>query len=503
MKLPKSYYNTLSYIGTLVAGLSLLLIIFLFMITYFFHVGSSYIGLFLYIIIPSLLVLGLIIIPVGMFFERRRNRLEEKGKIKKSKLIIDLNNYRHRNAVFIFTLGTIVFIFLTGIGSYEAFHITESVKFCGTTCHTVMKPEYTAYQNSPHANVTCVECHVGEGADWYVKSKLSGLYQVYSVIFKKYPKPIPTPVHSLRPARETCEKCHWPKKFYSNLLVSERHYLADKNNTEWDINLRMKIGPNHSANGFTEGIHWHINKNVKIEYITNKEDRSSIPWVRYINKVTNDTVLFENTESPLKEKEIEESDLKTREMDCMDCHNRPSHVYSAPQDFVDEAISAGLISRDIPKIKARAMKVLNKKYSTQDSAIMIITEKLNSYYSKKYPEIYNDSAQLVQKAIVAITDEYKKNVFPEMNASWDAYPNFIGHKEYDGCFRCHSGSHKSSDGQTISKDCNLCHTILKQGSNAENMEVADIDSSLTFKHPEDIDGEWKETNCSECHRELY
>lgn len=500
MKLPKSYYNTLSYIGTLIAALSLLLILFLFVITYFFNVGSSYLGLFMYMVVPVLLIFGLLLIPVGMILNSRKGEIRKKNY--KPKLLINLNNSQHRNAFFIFILGTIVFLFLTGIGSYEAFHITESVEFCGTTCHKVMKPEHVAYQNSPHAHVTCVECHVGEGASWYVKSKLSGLYQVYSVIFNKFPQPIQTPVHDLRPASETCEKCHWPEKFYSQLLVSEKHYLADETNTVWNIDLRMKIGPSHSAKGLTEGIHWHINKNVKIEYMTDKKDRSAIPWVRYINTATNDTIIYENIDSPLSEDDIAENNYPIREMDCMDCHNRPAHIYETPQKFVDDAITAGIIPSNLPNIKAKAMDIINISYPTEDTAIMEIEKRLNKYYSKKYPEIFNSEEQLVQKAIAGITAEYKKNIFPEMKVSWDSYPNHIGHKEFNGCFRCHSGFHESKDGESISNDCNLCHTILMQG-NSTNLEVTNLHGALEFKHPVDIDEAWKEMTCAECHRYLY
>jgi hypothetical protein len=207
MKLPQSVYNWTSIIGSLLALINLGLIIFTFTISTFFNLGSSYVGLFTYIIFPMIMVFGLLLIPVGIYFERKKlKRIESKQEFQWPR--IDLNNVKYRNAFLIFITTTFVLIFISAIGTYEAFHYSESVEFCGTLCHKVMEPEYVAYQNSPHARVACVECHVGPGVDWYVRSKLSGLYQVYSVTFGLYPRPISTPVKSLRPARETCEKCH-------------------------------------------------------------------------------------------------------------------------------------------------------------------------------------------------------------------------------------------------------------------------------------------------------
>lgn len=249
--------------GSILALISLGLIIFTFTLALFFDLGSSYIGLFIYIIFPMVLVVGLILIPIGIFFERKR--IKRKGiKDVSTWPRIDLNDSRYRNAFLIFVLTTFVFIFLSAIGTYEAYHYSESVEFCGTLCHKVMEPEYVAYQNSPHARVACVECHVGPGVDWFVRSKLSGLYQVYAVTTGIYPRPIPTPVKSLRPARETCEKCHWPEKFYAHKNRLEKHYLEGKENKEWDISLNMKIGSDHSALGLIEGIHWHINPDSQV-----------------------------------------------------------------------------------------------------------------------------------------------------------------------------------------------------------------------------------------------
>ena len=457
MKLPRSFYNMISYIGATLTLISLFTMAFLVVIGYLFVETSTYLGLFTFIILPVFLVLGLILIPIGMMIEVKRRKKRVKEFVKKGWPIIDLNISRYRNAVFIFGIGTVFFLFLTGVGSYEAFHFTESVKFCGTICHEVMKPEYTAYQNSPHAKVACVDCHVGTGADWYVRSKLSGLHQVYAVLTDDFDRPIPTPITDLRPARETCEECHWPEKFYSRQLQINKHFLADSLNTEWDIGLQMKIGPEHSALGLSEGIHWHINPNVKIEYIPRRDNREEIPWVKYTNLETGKEIIYQDTEDPLSEKKMAKAE--SREMDCMDCHNRPSHLFLTPPEFVDHAMTAGTIPSDLPFVKKVAMDLFVDPYENTDTAILNIRNYTTNYYQENLPSVFETRKADIETAIEGITKEFSQNMFPEMGANWDAYASHIGHKTYNGCFRCHDDKHESEEGKIITKDCNLCHSL--------------------------------------------
>lgn len=498
MKLPASANNKITIIGSVISIASFLLIIILFLVSSFIVKGTPYLGIFDLMVLPGVLIFGMLLIPLGMYLNVRRRRLKKK-EISPKWLIVDLNDSRQRNAFFIFIIGTILFLILSGIGSYEAYHFTESVKFCGLTCHKVMEPEYTTYQISTHARVACAECHVGSGASWYVKSKLSGLYQVYSTIFHKYPQPIPTPISSLRPARETCEKCHWPQKFYPYKLINEKHYLADEKNTEWDLALSMKIGASLSSEGLTEGIHWHINPNVRIEYKATA-DRETIPWVKYINLATHDTTIFKDTKDTTDEKAIDS--LATRLMDCMDCHNRPSHNYLVPQKFIDNELAAGEISTSLPEIKSVAMKLFNDTYPTVDTAEMTIRSTIKAFYKDKYPEIALAKSGLIDQAINGTIKGYRQNIFPYMKASWDAYPDHIGHIEYKGCFRCHNNTHSNARGKIISKDCNLCHNIMLQGK-PDSLQVSLFNQALEFKHPVDIKESWKEYLCSECHRNLY
>lgn len=500
MKLPKSYYNLISFVGTIIAGMSLFMIVLFSVVGYFYEDTSTYLGLFVFIILPIFLILGLIIIPIGMMIEVKRRKKRELEYIKKGWPVIDLNVSRYRNAVLIFSIGTLILFFLSAIGSYEAFHYTESVEFCGTLCHEVMEPEYVAYQNSPHARVACVDCHVGTGADWYMRSKLSGLRQVYAVLTDDFSRPIETPIHNLRPARETCEECHWPEKFYAQQLRQTKHFLTDSMNAEWNIHLKMKIGPQHSALGLSEGIHWHINPDVKIEYIPKRDNRKDIPWVKFTNLKTGEETIYVDEENALSEEKMAEAEL--RDMDCMDCHNRPSHHYYTPQEFVDHALISGDIPKDLPFIKKVAMELFANPYDSKDTAFLEIENYTKAFYEDNYPEISASRKEDINKAIEGMKFEFSQNVFPAMGVSWDEYESHIGHKTYNGCFRCHDDNHQSADGKVIRKDCNICHTIVLQGKEGEEL-FSSVNDALDFVHPKELEDGWDEDLCTECHRYLY
>jgi hypothetical protein len=499
MKLKYSYRNWITIIGALIAIINLLLIIVLFIMSTVLGKNATYLGLFIYIILPGFLLLGLIMMPVGIMISRKRAAGIARDE-KKRFPSVDLNNPKHRKAFIGFTIATVIILFLSTYGSFEAYHLTESVEFCGTLCHKVMEPEYTAYQNSSHANVACVECHVGSGTSWYVKSKLSGLHQVYAVATKTYPAPIETPLNDLRPARETCERCHWPQKFYSRKLQSKKHYLADSLNSEWDIVLQMKTGPEFSDLGFSEGIHWHINPDINIEYISENDKREVITYVKYTNKLTGTVEVFRNPDNEISDSTI--AATLTRTMDCIDCHNRPSHNYNSPPVYFDKAMLTGEVSRDIPFIKRTAMGILRNTFTDKDTALMQIRDGIINYYKSDFGDYFEENEAKIDKSVAALQKGYSQNTFAAMKVSYDKYPNHIGHLEVEGCFRCHNDVFTSENGKKITKDCNLCHTIIGQGK-PDMMAYTNIRDTLEFQHPIDIGTSWKEANCSDCHRYLY
>lgn len=487
--IPQSARNWLSLIGAVVALISFFMIVFLFTITAVFQQQATYIGLVIYILLPAVMVLGLLFIPLGMLRQiRKAGRGRAAGWPR-----IDLSDARHRRAFTLFAVGTALFLFISALGSYEAFRFTESNRFCGRLCHSVMEPEYTAYQDSPHARVHCVACHVGPGADWYVRSKLSGLVQVYKVLAETYPQPIPTPIENLRPAQEICLQCHWPKHFLPNNLKRNVHFLPDEQNTRWEVGLNLRIGPHGAGQG---GIHWHIRRDVRVEYVAADEQRLEIPWVRYTDLSTGDSVeyLAEGIQGRPEDAEI-------HTMDCLDCHNRPSHRFMSPNDFVDEALLNGDISTSLPQVKTAAVKACRGDFTTQTEAEKGIARAMRAYYRKNHPQVLESRSDMLQQAIQAVQDAYSRNIFPEMKADWRDYPDHRGHLMFPGCFRCHDGKHRSEEGDSIGGDCSLCHDIVAQGVQEEGLTRVPVGQSLRFRHPVDIGGMWKD-GCSGCHQGL-
>ncbi|WP_206082166.1 cytochrome c3 family protein [Maribellus sediminis] len=500
MKLPSSIRNWISITGAVLAVFNLASILSLFLLNAAFGFGGQYIGLFIYMVLPAFMIVGLIMIPIGMRIYRKKARQAEKEGRQLNWPILDFNNLATRNAATIFIVGTVFLLIISSVGSYEAFHITESVEFCGKLCHQVMEPEYTTYHGSSHERVACVECHVGSGASWYVKSKLSGMYQVYSVMAKKYPQPIPTPIANLRPARETCEECHWPEKFYDNKMRVKHSFLTDEENTERIIQLQVKTSTKVTPQGIVKGIHQHISPEVKIEYKALDEKRQIIPWVKYTNSKTGEEYIFTDDENMVSEAKLDS--LETRVMDCLDCHNRPSHNYNAPQNFIDQAMAEGKIPTDLPAIKLAAMTALYQDYPDKDSAMFAIKTQVNEWFEGGYPDVFESKKTEIEQAIAAIQEGYSNNIFPYMKVSWKEYPNNIGHMESDGCYRCHNDRHATTESKVISKDCSLCHNIIAQGT-ADSLQYSTAFEALEFQHPVDIDEAWKTEQCSLCHSALY
>jgi nitrate/TMAO reductase-like tetraheme cytochrome c subunit len=494
IQLPRSLNNSLSIAGGAIAVVSgVTLAFFLFLIA---TIGEAnpYIGVFVYLVLPPILALGILLIPIGAL--RRRHRIRKHLDVDTVRWpVMDLNRTAHRNALVILLSGMGILTLVSVVGGYQAYHYTESVEFCGTTCHTVMEPEHTAYANSPHARVLCAECHVGAGAGWYAKSKLSGAYQVYAAAFNKYPRPIPTPIKNLRPAQETCEQCHWPEKFFGAQQRQYNHYMYDEANTHWPINLLIKTGGGDPKTGQTAGIHWHMNIGVSIEYVARDERRQDIPWIRITDNLTKRVTTYQDTSSPLSPEELAAATV--RRMDCIDCHNRPSHKFNSPDNAVDRAILTGTIDSTLPEIKRVAVEAMQAVYATKEEANQAIASKIPDFYRENYPEVLKEKRVAIDQAVLATQYQYSQNIFPEMNVRWEGYPDNIGHFIFPGCMRCHDGNKVSDDGWTITRDCTACHAILRQGA-GEQLQMATTEEGLEFIHPDGGD-DWRDTACHECH----
>ena len=486
--LRRLFRNYISLIGGILAGLSFIVNVFLLFVDFLAPIQNPYVGIITYMALPGVTMLGLGLVFGGAalrFIQLRR------GAVVVELPKLDLSNPRHRYALFGTFLVIILFLGLSAVGGYESYHYTDSVAFCGRTCHTVMQPEYTAYQDSPHARVACVSCHIGPGAEWFVRAKISGAYQVYSVMFNKFSRPIPTPIENLRPAQDVCEQCHWPAKFWGEQLAERIHFSSDEKNTRRDISLLIKTGGG-AALGISAGIHYHMNIENKIWYAAADHRRQVIPWVR-LQGPDGRITEYVSTEKPLSPEDLKKAEI--RRMDCVDCHNRPSHRYLPPGRALDPSLQFGRISTELPFIKKIAVEAMVKTYATADEANTGIEAYIQDFYQKRYPEAAKDQAQKLKAAIAEVKRVYHHNFFPEMRVSWQAYPDNIGHKEFPGCFRCHDGKHVSAEGKKISHDCSACHEFLQRTKGG----LIQVAATPAFAHPWQLAGKHAELLCGACH----
>lgn len=427
------------------------------------HVRNPYIGGFVYLALGPVFLFGLGLIFVGAFFFRgeREVHLFTLEYLRKYFSEPDMFGRLRKNVFLIVLLTSINFVVFS-MFLYRAYHYMESTAFCGQFCHTVMEPEYTAYKNSPHSRVGCVECHIGSGADWFVKSKISGARQLVAVVADTYPTPIETPVRGLRPARDTCEECHRPELFHGDKLKVINRFLPDEKNTSvYDVRL-MKIGSAGDRVTSSHGIHWHVSPENTITYTATDHSRMVIPEVRLTQKDGTELVFrTDDADKQLSGAAASEN----REMDCIDCHNRPSHVFLSADTAINHKLVSGEIPTALPFIKKQALEVITGEYTSSQEAEESISAKLTAWYLEKYPDLVNGKPDLLAKAIQGTQQAYKENVFPAMKVGWNTYVNNLGHGEnFDiGCFRCHDDMHATESGETIPGDCNTCHTILAEG----------------------------------------
>jgi len=486
-------HNPISILGFIVAGASGFAAACLMTIDALRGHHNPYLGILTYLVAPAFLLIGLVLIVGGAIRQRHVLRQIAPETLPRFPRI-DLNVPRQRRAFLTVAIGTFAFLLLTAVGTYHSYQFTESVTFCGLACHHVMQPEYTAYLHSPHARVPCTACHIGPGAAWYVRSKLSGAYQVFATLTDRFPRPIPTPIRDLRPAQQTCEQCHWPRQFYGTAGRTLQHYLPDSSSSPWAIDMLLKIGGGAPALGSFGGIHWHMNIAHKIEYIASDSTRQVIPWVRRTDSDGTVTV-YESSEDAISPSLL--ADARPRVMDCVDCHNRPTHIFDSPVRAVDLAISNGQVDRRLPYVKRQAVAVLARPYATTGDGLRGIADSLAAYYRRRYPTIAAEHPERVERTTATIQEIFTQNFFPEMRVDWRTYPDNVGHLDFPGCFRCHDGLHAGPDGKVIPKDCRTCHTIVSQGA-TRRPEAVSI-GGLDFAHPVDIGGMWKDTNCNMCH----
>ena len=487
------YRNLASYVGFLVAFAGAFLMLFFMVVEWSMEAPSPYLGMLTYMIIPAIIASGIGLVLFGMWRESRRRRLLGTDEALPYPRL-DLNDPGHRKKFAYASVGGFLLLILLGFGGYNAFLFTESVTFCGKLCHTVMEPEYAAYQHSPHARVRCVDCHVGSGASFYVKSKLSGARQVFAVLFNTYEKPIPTPVQNLRPARETCEECHWPNKFYGAQLLQIPYFRYDEQSTSDQISLMVKTGGGSSKLGQSAGIHWHMIIDNKITFATPDPKQQEIPWFK-VNGSHGQELEYMSLDNPVSRDDL--AKLPKHTLDCMDCHNRPTHIYTPPDRAIDLALNNGSISKDLPWIKKLTAESLMAPYPENKTAVAQIRDKVTSFYTKQYPEIYRKRSADIDNAVTITSDIYNRSVFPKMKVDWNTYPDNIGHRNWPGCFRCHDGRHATADGKVLTKECTACHTMPQRGP-IESLGALPPITDESW-HPFPLKGKHSAILCNRCH----
>lgn len=492
-RLPTStFLNGISLIGWVLATLGLGASTLLLLLELIGVQQRPYTGILTFIVFPGILLLGLLLIPLGAVLHRRRMR--KSGESLPKHIVLDFNQPRLRRLVLGFVATTLIILLLSILGGYQAYEFTESVTFCGELCHSVMEPEYVAYQDSPHARVKCVECHVGPGAGWYLRAKLSGVEQVYGVLTGDHARPIPAPVHSMRTAQETCTECHWPDKSFGEQAFLRVRFAHDLLSTRREFLVLMKTGGAMDRSGRGDGSHWHANVNNVVEYVARDEQRTQIPWIR-VQVPGAGTVEYVDPERPPTPEEL--ATLEHRRMECVDCHNRPAHDFHSPVTAVDQALEAGSLDGKLPHAKDAAVAVLAAAAADfQQTDASWFEARLKAHYAEKYPAALAEASPRLQQAAAELERIYRRNVFPGMKASWAAYPDHSGHRESPGCLRCHDGKHVSADGEVLSGACDFCHTFAERSVDGQTLAMLPADGS--FLHP------WKHTKhsemaCSTCH----
>lgn len=480
MFLSKHYRNWISLSGVVVAAGSLVAFFLLFFLEIITDESSAYIGILTYIVAPFFFISGTTLFFGGRLLQGWFQRRDGSASTALT-LTFNFSDKKNRRKLIIFILGAVAFLFVSALGSYKSYHVTESEKFCGEICHEVMEPEYVAYAHSPHASVSCTECHIGSGAAWYLKAKINGLHQVYAVLTDTFNRPIETPIPNLRPPKDICLNCHWQPKYIGN---SDRNYdviLSDSDNTRFQYRLILDVGGGDPSTGPVGGIHGHMHVNNKVEFIATDKKETKIPWVRVTRENGDQTVYV----SPGFEYDPFVHELQS--MDCMDCHNRPSHHFISPNESLDLAVSSGRISRELPELKYVVVTALTAEYAT--------TEEAHAGIEAALIDAYEDTP-VSREAIAEVQSIYDRTFFPLMKVRWSEYPDHIGHLNSPGCFRCHDNDHVSAEGGRISSsDCNSCHIVIAQKMGDEDWEMSL--TGLEFNHP---DGDFiPGLTCSDCH----
>lgn len=444
--------------GALVSGLILPVLLISVFLDMRGVVENPYFGFLIYMVMGPLFVAGLATVAVGLLLFRDKEEIGVYAlEYIREQMTMPGRFIRVRKMIYLTSFLTFLTILVIGVVSYTGFTYTESVRFCGQFCHTVMEPEYITYQNSAHSRVPCVDCHIGVNAAGFTKSKITGIRMIFATLFDRFERPIATPITSLRPTREVCEECHRPEKFHGDKLYVKDGYLPDEANTHVQTVLLMRVGSGGYRGQVAQGIHWHVSANHHTYYQEDPERPGAIDQIKLIDH-DGAVVIFQRRDG--KKNGAVAGRPQYRLMDCLDCHNRPTHVFLSPDEALDAKISTGAIPADLPFVKKLGLELVQRSYADKDQARRQIAEGVEQWYDKNYPALDRTVARQLNKAAAGIYQAWSENVFPAMGITWNTYGSRLGHRDNNGCFRCHTSELVSLEGRTISHDCNVCHVVL-------------------------------------------
>ncbi|MCC7104016.1 MAG: NapC/NirT family cytochrome c, partial [Chloroflexi bacterium] len=332
--------------------------------------------------------------------------------------------------------------FAISAGTVLSLNWMETPEFCGS-CHT-MKPELRAYELSPHKAVECAECHIGPAPTDLISAKMQGMIQLMHLVSNTYPRPIPPAAHGMVKGQESCGRCHKEAPTGRDRLDTRTYFAQDATNTPTEVALVVKLAD--VAPGRDRGIHWHVKSNV--ELLGKDVTARAIDYVRV--QAPDGTVTEYASTSLIKADESSDAIAEARgsehlqRMTCLSCHNRVGHEFLSPERAVDDALATGRIDRTLPYIKKQSLQLLAVTYGSTDEAAAGIGQ-LADYYHENYPEVYSEKLKQITAAEEQLEELYGIVASPEMAASYQNYPNYLGHKDNAGCFRCHDGGHFKLD----------------------------------------------------------
>ena len=494
---PHPFYNWLSLTGLALAACNVTALAF-FVLVGVFARESGYGGLTLLPLVGGGL-LGLGLALAGFIREQWRQKHGRHSSFLGSWVLHPLGFVRG-TGLGVATLGLMIVtlaLLVAGASFFALTEYSESNAFCGQTCHQVMSPEATVYENSPHSRIACVECHVGPGTDSYVRAKIGGLRQLWAVATGNIERPIHTPIRNRRPSREMCESCHTPDRFVGFKTASHSYYLSGEESSPVKLLMLVNVGGGGSEDTLLKGsgIHYHMLTAQKVEYGARDEQRQDIAWVHVTDQ---DGTVREYARKDEPPSDDERSSLEVRTMECVDCHSRPAHRFESAARSVNEALAAGAISSEIPRVKEASVRALDGDYATTAAAMEGIGESVRKFYEEEQSEVLEEQSGEIEKSVETLKEIYGRTIFPEMSAKWSAHPDNIGHLESPGCFRCHNDAMVDKNGEAVPTECTRCHAILAQGDEMIE-ESAKLDTGQPFVHPPDSEVMEEFAQCTECH----